>query len=301
MPSPFCAADQFEDPDPSTERPALPPAVELDLGERGTTTVRCVEGPANAPTVLLIHGWAVTAAVNWCQVYRPLAEHANVVSFDLRGHGRGVRDDQPFRLVDAADDAVAVLDALGIDRAIVVGYSMGGTIAQLVAHRAPQRVSGLVLASTWTHGLGTKLVQQLFKASTIASKALALVPEKAQQGVVKTVWSAVAATKPSTRPAWFRDEVLQASMPYLVDASKEFATFDSRPWLSELTMPTGVLVTTADKLVLPSRQLDLTNHLPNAAVRTIDTDHDGCTLEPDVFVGPFVELVRTVANGTRST
>jgi len=85
-------------------------------------------------------------------------------------------------------------------------------------------------------------------------------------------------------------------MPYLVDASKEFATFDSRSWLSELTMPTGVLVTTADKLVLPSRQLALTNLLPDAVVRTIATDHDGCTLEPDVFVGPFVDLVRAVAN-----
>ena len=53
-----------------------------------------------------------------------------------------------FRLADCADDAAALLDVLGIDQAIVVGYSMGGPIAQLLWHRHPEKVAGLVLCAT---------------------------------------------------------------------------------------------------------------------------------------------------------
>jgi len=54
---------------------------------------------------------------------------------DHRGHGRGIRSAKPFRLADCADDVAALADRLGIETFIPVGYSMGGTVAQLMWRR----------------------------------------------------------------------------------------------------------------------------------------------------------------------
>ena len=90
--------------------------------------------------VLLLHGWTANADLNYFTCYRPLGEHFRVVAIDHRGHGRGIRKRKAFRLEDCADDAAALCDLLGIDRVIPIGYSMGGTIAQLMWRRHPQLV-----------------------------------------------------------------------------------------------------------------------------------------------------------------
>ena len=112
--------------------PRLPPGAAMELPGRGTTFVRRIAGPPNAPTVLLLHGWTASADLNWFTCYRPLAQHYRVLALDHRGHGRGIRSKAAFRLEDCADDAIAVCDVLGIDQVIPIGYSMGGPIAQLL-------------------------------------------------------------------------------------------------------------------------------------------------------------------------
>ena len=110
--------------------------------------MRHAEGPAGAPTLLLLHGWTASADLNWFPEYGPLAERWSVLAIDHRGHGRGIRSDDRFRLADCADDAAAACAELGIDRVIAVGYSMGGAIAQLLWHRHRDLVAGLVFCAT---------------------------------------------------------------------------------------------------------------------------------------------------------
>src|SRR4051794_6051259 len=132
---------------------ALPPGSVVHLPGRGETFVRDTEG--NGPVLLLLHGWMVSADLNWFTAYDALAEAGfRVLALDHRGHGRGVRPLAPFRLTDCADDAAALLDHLGIERAFVAGYSMGGPVAQLLARARPDLVAGLVLCATsrnWRH------------------------------------------------------------------------------------------------------------------------------------------------------
>ena len=128
--------------------PVPPPARAVDLPGRGTTHVLDLPGPTpDAPVLLLMHGIATTGPLTWFTVLDELRAAYRVVTFDQRWHGRGIRSAE-FTLDDCADDAVAVLDALGIERAVVVGYSMGGASAQVLWHRHPERVAGLVLCST---------------------------------------------------------------------------------------------------------------------------------------------------------
>ena len=130
--------------------PQLPAGREIEL-DHGTVFVREVPGPADAPTVFLLHGWTATSDLNFFRNYEALGGHARVLAFDHRGHGRGLRSRKLFRLEDCADDVVAVADALGVDRFVVLGYSMGGAVAQLVWRRHAERLDGLVLCATAPH------------------------------------------------------------------------------------------------------------------------------------------------------
>ncbi len=79
-----------------------------------------------------------------------------MIAFDHRGHGTGLRSKKPFRLEDCADDAVDIAAALGVERFIPVGYSMGGPIAQLMWRRHPDNVVGLVLCATAPYFAGRR-------------------------------------------------------------------------------------------------------------------------------------------------
>src|SRR3954453_22233267 len=109
-------------------------------------------GPPGAPTLVLLHGVTLTAELNWGGIVEPLRVRYRVIMFDLPGHGRGVRTSGfglgDFRLEDCADDVAAVAAALGVERLVAVGYSMGGLVAQLLWRGPPGLVSGLVLCAT---------------------------------------------------------------------------------------------------------------------------------------------------------
>ena len=108
----------------------------VELPGRGTTYAYDRPHPSpSAPTVVLLHGWTATGSLNWATTMTRLADRFRVVVLDHRGHGQGIRDDDKFTLEDCADDAVALLDVLGVGTAIFVGYSMGGPIAQLIWRR----------------------------------------------------------------------------------------------------------------------------------------------------------------------
>ncbi len=102
---------------------------------------------------LLLHpGFGCTVEIYWRNTL-PLAEHFRVIVFDPRGAGRS--DDGPPEMLmqDLANDAAALLDALGIDKAHVLGTSFGGMVAQHIAIEHPDRVRRLVLACTSPGGL----------------------------------------------------------------------------------------------------------------------------------------------------
>jgi len=97
--------------------------------------------------VLLIHGHTLDLRI-WDELVGPLhAAGRRTIRYDLRGHGRSERPSRGYHWLDHAADAAAVLDAVGVEGAAVVGYSIGGGIALEMALTIPGRVSALVLLS----------------------------------------------------------------------------------------------------------------------------------------------------------
>ena len=100
------------------------------------------------PALLLLHGFTGSAAT-WAPHVPALAARHDVVAVDLLGHGRSDAPADPARYAAArcADDLAGLLDALGVRRAAVLGYSMGGRMALHLAAARPERVAALVLES----------------------------------------------------------------------------------------------------------------------------------------------------------
>src|SRR5437762_27868 len=115
---------------------AMPPARTVHVPGRGEMFIRDSDptDSGDGPVLMLLHGWIASADLNWSGAYDDLAAAGyRVLAIDHRGHGRGLRPLGPFTLADCAADAAGVLRALALAPAIVVGYSMGGAVAQLVA------------------------------------------------------------------------------------------------------------------------------------------------------------------------
>ncbi|MFB6107614.1 MAG: alpha/beta fold hydrolase [Haloplanus sp.] len=106
----------------------------------------------SGPPIVFVHGMIMTHAM-WEPQMAALADEYTTIAYDVRGHGHtGGSEVSPYSIDLFAADLEAFLDALGIDRAVVCGLSMGGAIAQAFASVCPERVAGLVLADTFPAG-----------------------------------------------------------------------------------------------------------------------------------------------------
>jgi 3-oxoadipate enol-lactonase len=106
-----------------------------------------VIGRSSAPAVLLIQGLGADKH-GWDMQRIALALRYRVIALDNRGAGRSDKPFGAYSLEQMADDAIAVLDAAGVDQAHVVGASMGGAITQIVVLKYPERVRSITLACT---------------------------------------------------------------------------------------------------------------------------------------------------------
>ncbi len=118
-------------------------------GVRGKKTYYEVHGDAGSPPLVLVMGMGGSCR-GWHALQVPeFSRQRRTVLFDNRGVGESEDPGGPFTTADLADDTVALLDALHIERADVLGAFMGGMIAQELALRHPRRVDRLVLVGTW--------------------------------------------------------------------------------------------------------------------------------------------------------
>ena len=222
--------------------------------------------------MLLLHGWGATADINFFNVYPELDDAYRVVSVDHRGHGRGLRADTPFSLEDCADDAAGVLAALGIERAVVVGYSMGGPIALLLAHRHPECCAGLVLEATALEFREGRRERMLWRSLNIVQ---AILRHGSGDGVVQRVLRAAVDEQPALDGyrAWLAGEFRRGNIKGIVQAGQALSSYDARAFVSTLHVPAAVVVTTADRLVGPHKQRALAAAL-GGVVFDLAADHD---------------------------
>lgn len=112
------------------------------------------ENAGTGPKLLFINGTGADLRFRPNMYDGPLAKQFDLLGYDQRGLGRSEKPDRPYLMQEYADDAAALMDALGWKSAHVMGVSFGGMVAQELALRHPQRIERLVLACTSSGGAG---------------------------------------------------------------------------------------------------------------------------------------------------
>ncbi|MDQ2649098.1 MAG: alpha/beta hydrolase [Actinomycetota bacterium] len=114
----------------------------MPIADLADTTIFYTD-EGSGPPVVLVHGWTCDSHDWSWQIPSLLANH-RVVAMDLRGHGRSGVPEAGYTPKQFAADVLAVLDQLGIDRAVFVGHSLGGVIVSTIAVEHPDRVAAVV-------------------------------------------------------------------------------------------------------------------------------------------------------------
>ena len=238
---------------------------------------RAPAAPRGAP-VVFVHGAAGSHLV-WGAQTRALGETTRAVALDLPGHGRS---QPPGRrtIADYRDVILGLLDALGFDRAVIVGHSMGGGIAQTLALAHPDRIAGLGLVGT-----GARL------------RVLPAILDGVLNDFDHTARLVVDHSYAATPDAALRERALaefRACPPAVTHG--DFAAcdaFDLLPRVAELRAPTLVLCGREDQMTPVKYSEYLAAKIPNARLVIVDGAGHSVMLEkPDAVNRALVEWMR---------
>ncbi|MDP9340519.1 MAG: alpha/beta hydrolase [Actinomycetota bacterium] len=285
--------------------PVLPPAEIVTVPGRGEMFVRRTSGTSGTSgaseggegvPVLLLHGWMASADLNWFLLFHELSRHHPVIAPDLRGHGRGIRSHRPFSLEDCADDAAALLRHLGVERALVVGYSMGGPVAMLVWQRHPELVAGLVLEATALEFSGSPRERLVWHLTGPLGLLLRwptgrIVLLRLTGGIEEVPTSLLRFR------AWADGEFRRNDPTEVAEAGRALGRFDARPFAGSIDVPTAVVVTTKDSLVAPDKQRALARAV-RAQVFEFAGDHAAVALQAGEFARVTLDAIATISPRT---
>jgi 3-oxoadipate enol-lactonase len=222
------------------------------------------EARGDGAPVLLVHGLGYTRE-GWGPLREQLACRYRVLSFDNRGIGESEIPPGPYTVAELARDAVDVLDAAGAERAHVIGASLGGMVAQLLAAEHPERVARLVLVGTTPGGAGAYPLPQ--RTLALMAEAASLPPDVALRRFVE---NALAPGSPLV------DEVLAYRQQHQPDPvgwaaqAAAGAAWDADGRLGLITARTLVVAGTADAVVDPRNAQLLADAIPGAGLELLD-------------------------------
>lgn len=245
------------------------------------------ESAGNGPKLLYINGTGGDLRRKPNVFDSPMAAHFEILSYDQRGLGQTDRPSTPYTMTDYAEDANALLDAMGWERCAVMGVSFGGMVAQEFAVRYPHRITQLVLACTSSGGAGGAsyplhdLLDLSLRAKTLHMLAIsdtrqdaawqAAHPQQVQELVeLAEAAAAIGADEPG-RELGARLQIL---------ARKDHDTYDRLP---RLTMPVLICGGRYDGIAAVANQEALQRQMPHAQLQLFDGGHGFLLQDPTAY------------------
>jgi pimeloyl-ACP methyl ester carboxylesterase len=253
-----------------------------------------VEEWGSGPPLLLIMGLGASLDT-WAAQREAFAAHFRVIAFDNRGAGRSDAPPPPWTVGAMAEDAAGVLDAVGIERAHVLGVSMGGMIAQELAIAHPERVASLVVAVSFARPDPVRRTFLLHRRWARLHGA-----EAAVESVATLPWLLSPAL--INDPRRLADALeLFASMPFMsaeayghqVDAILEHRTLER---LHRVRAPTLVLAAAEDVLTPVFLSEEIAAAIPGARLEVLPRGNHATLVEyPEDFNRAVIEWLRREA------
>jgi pimeloyl-ACP methyl ester carboxylesterase len=247
-----------------------------------------VEEHGQGEPLLLVQGLGY-GRWGWDPVVPGLAARYRVIRFDNRGIGDSEKPPGPYTAAEMAEDAVTVLDEHGVERAHVVGASLGGMVAQELALAAPERVDRLVLACTTPGGeLSAPMPEQTVR---LIQESPALPREVAMRRGVENALAPGADPALIERIMEHRVATAQPLAAWVAQAAAGM-TFDVWERVGEIGAPTLVLTGDLDVVVDPRNSELLAAMIPGARLEIFrGTGHLFFWEEPERFVRAVKEFL----------
>jgi non-heme chloroperoxidase len=255
----------------------LPSGVKLHYVERGA------ENPSRV--VIMLHGYT-DSSYSYQSLMDRLDPTIQAIAIDQRGHGDSSKPGCCYAPQDFASDVVAFMDARKIQTATIVGHSMGGVIAQLVALRAPERVSGLVILGS-SASFSSPAVEGLLGAVKEMTEPVDRKFAHEFQASMFTEPIAASALEP------YVDASMKVPARVWRDVLMQLAPIDLRKDLRHIKARTLILWGDKDEVVTRADQATLSQEIPNATLKVYENIGHGMHWEtPDRVAADLGAFVR---------
>ena len=240
-----------------------------------TTLHYHIDGPDHAPVMLVSNSLASNLAMWDHQIDTLLRLGFRVLRYDSRGHGQSNVSPGPYSIDLLADDAVGLLDALGIQRASFMGCSKGGMVGQMVGTKHGDRIDRLVLCSTSAYMGGADVWAARIEA--VADGGMAAVVD----GTIDRWFTKPGQAQIPAEVARIREMVLATPPEGFVACAHAIAAMDQRETIRSISVPTLVVVGEHDPGTPPSAARLIHERIPGSRLVVLEDSAHFCNIEQD--------------------
>ncbi|REF86411.1 3-oxoadipate enol-lactonase [Methylovirgula ligni] len=250
----------------------------------GETFNIIVEGQPDAPAILLAHSLGTNLHLFDHQV-AALKPHFRLVRYDLRGHGGSQITPAPYSLAKLGRDALAVLDALKIDKVDLIGASAGGLVSLWLLRHAPERIGRAVLANTAARiGTAENWNERIRIVTENGVGTLA-------PALIENWFTRSYREQHPAEVSHFEETAAATSVEGYAGASAALRDADLREDLREITHPVLVIVGRHDPVTPPGVGALVASSIPNAKLVTLEAAHLSAVEAAEAFNDAVLEFL----------
>jgi 3-oxoadipate enol-lactonase len=222
----------------------------------------------------------------WDEVVETLTNYGSIVLYDKRGHGLSDVVDNTSCLEDFADDAIALLHYLAIDKCIPVGLSVGGMIAQLLATRIPEKIERLILCDT-RHQIGAEQAWN-DRITMIEQKGI----KASSEDIMKRWFSEGFRSQNKSEVSGYKNMLERSPVEGYVQTCKAIRDADLTEHARRIALPTLCVVGSEDKSTLPEEVKELSDLIKGSAYHIIQgSGHIPCVDNPEVLSKLIIDFI----------
>jgi pimeloyl-ACP methyl ester carboxylesterase len=249
----------------------------------------------SGPAILMLHGFGGTTA-SYREMISRLARDHRCIAVDLKGFGYSERDATTgLSHTDQVAMLVSLLDRLGVDRAVVIGHSMGGAVAQRFGATHPERVEALVLAATVP--ADRRMGRSAIRVAGAFRPVLTLLEGFAARALLRSSFHDPSLLTPELRDMYLRPAHIRGSRDGLMKMIADSAERDEPVDLSRLTMPVLILAAAHDRIGTLAMAQAIRERIPHARLVVIErAAHLLLEERPDDCVNAIRDFLRDAAS-----
>jgi 3-oxoadipate enol-lactonase len=245
-----------------------------------------VEGKADAPALMFSNSLGTNLHM-WDEQAKALGKHFRVVRYDQRGHGKSGAPDGVYSIERLGRDVLAILDALGLQRAHFCGLSMGGMTGMWLGRHAPERIDKLILSNTAPKSQNPDMWNMRIR--TVRAKGVAAIAD-----AVLGIWfTKQFHEREPKKIAWMREMMSATPAQGYAGCSAGIRDMDQRWGLTDIKLPTLIIAGRQDNGTPLSASEFIASRIAGSKLTVLEAAHISNVEQPARFTAVLEEYLLT--------